>query len=1297
MLKNAFLIILLSFLFELHTSYASYNMGNSKKVFFELTDNIKDKRFEWTRTLLSYPVNFGNQKIDYKNLILKEIYSGEIIPFQLSELNEANGFLKSATVNFVCGLPSGGSYKFELSVQQNPKKAIAKDVVSVLKTTNSYEIGNQQMKIHIPLSGSYSSQDIVPGPVMQLCRNGKWVGQSRIISPRQSVKSLSVELKEQGDLLVTARLIYRFDNGGEYLAIIKVKSECEYVDFEESVSNLDKDDDIRVEMTWKDLELTHRSSSSEYGSQDQKIDENIKLIHRGEDPAFTGPGRTENTKEDFLYSLCPQMFGDGIAFRTVSFSNVVTNEAIAIFVKDAGKWTSPEYSIWNYGASHRIHFRYNDGQLSWIFPLSSGSRSTAFMLCDKEDTRDQSLGEMSVLGKKVDHSTSKINLLRNRSAELSLDRIKDYDLNYNGRSIVPDLEGKNIYIREALQSPEADLIKSPREYLEKFWNDGFIGVWKGVVHPVSNRSLPHWIVPGYIKFQSQFTSEEREKVNAMLILLANVVAGEEVAPIKTMLGGHPNFMADWLFPLAAAAYLFPDHLQADSWSNEYSKFVELTGLYYSRPDVKSWNASGGRWTESLGVYNFAYLTPTSQGNQLLELRNGENVFANELTARLGKYLVGVTTSPVVIKGNESKQVIHPPMGAHSGKRGIPGSVYALGECLKFYDPLNAEYLMRIGGATADVKKENVNNGTDPKLKSAKFTGFGIVMRSGVGTPEEMSVFLQQIDKGPNYRWGFANEGGCGNIYYYAAGKSYSGHLREDAGDRRAQDAMFSCNTGVYRDKNFYSIGMSDLIAPFYNLDVAQYAKLFPRSGKDNYCTPEYRYRSVMMVGNDYIVIYDAVTQKANTRLSWSVGEDDIMPEITVIKGGSVWPTEYITREGKVESKGVLYQSHPWGGDRMTLVTHRKDVVYQKPRKTEVGDPCEIIRTATSTDYLFNNQISKNYSVDGCSFNGEVGLVRKMNDGSWQVVLLNGTSIKAGQVEITSDNAEAGLSLNFKTSDEISGKTYTESPANVTINFSDGFPSNSLLYMDGEVVTVKKSGNQLSFKLPVGAHTVQFSKEGPQPISPEIIYTINKNSQALICYKTVHSATSYEIEVSHDGGQTWILVGSSKSNLFTLKNLANGTKLHVRVSAANKFRKSPPSPDYPIYVTGSPPEAPDGLHVDLRNENPVLTWGEVLGISGYKLYRKARGEKSFRPIFTGRINNYRDKEVSLKDFNARVYEYAITAMNGNGEGKFSLVRNTDPASWKNFTPAVPYKFKRQSTYWQPPYVDKDAVPPMYYPE
>ena len=65
--------------------------------------------------------------------------------------------------------------------------------------------------------------------------------------------------------------------------------------------------------------------------------------------------------------------------------------------------------------------------------------------------------------------------------------------------------------------------------------------------------------------------------------------------------------------------------------------------------------------------------------------------------------------------------------------------------------------------------DSEDSGTPPLLESTKINGYGIILRAAVGTEDELSIHLGQIDNGPNYRWGIVGEGGCGTIYFYANG------------------------------------------------------------------------------------------------------------------------------------------------------------------------------------------------------------------------------------------------------------------------------------------------------------------------------------------------------------------------------------------------------------------------------------------------------------------------------------------------------------------------------------------------
>ncbi len=61
-----------------------------------------------------------------------------------------------------------------------------------------------------------------------------------------------------------------------------------------------------------------------------------------------------------------------------------------------------------------------------------------------------------------------------------------------------------------------------------------------------------------------------------------------------------------------------------------------------------------------------------------------------------------------------------------------------------------------------------------------------------------------------------------------------------------------------------------------------------------------------------------------------------------------------------------------------------------------------------------------------------------------------------------------------------------------------------------------------------------------------------------------------------------------------------------------------------------------------------------------------------------------------------YEYAVSAVNGFGEGDKSHPVTTNPASWLVWQPAGPTGYSRRSAFWEPPYVPAHMMPPENYP-
>jgi hypothetical protein len=96
-------------------------------------------------------------------------------------------------------------------------------------------------------------------------------------------------------------------------------------------------------------------------------------------------------------------------------------------------------------------------------------------------------------------------------------------------------------------------------------------------------------------------------------------------------------------------------------------------------------------------------------------------------------------------------------------------------------------------------------------------------------------------------------------------------------------------------------------------------------------------------------------------------------------------------------------------------------------------------------------------------------------------------------------------------------------------------------------------------------------------------------------------------------------------VITLNGLTNGKKYHARLVAKNEDHRSAAGPEYPLYITEDPPPSPDGLRVELSAGSASLTWGEVLGITEYRVYRRKKGEPQFTAAYRGRATTWKDMD------------------------------------------------------------------------
>jgi hypothetical protein len=331
-----------------------------------------------------------------------------------------------------------------------------------------------------------------------------------------------------------------------------------------------------------------------------------------------------------------------------------------------------------------------------------------------------------------------------------------------------------------------------------------------------------------------------------------------------------------------------------------------------------------------------------------------------------------------------------------------------------------------------------------------------------------------------------------------------------------------------------------------------------------------------------------------------------------------------------------------------------------------------------------------------------------------MAIFQGSRIGTKELTITvPDRDETGISAVFASPGEISGQYYSPHGAStLTLTFGDSSQiGGSTLYIDGEKQAASVSGAALVTAVAAGHHHWQFTSHLPKPLAVNVARTANFAGGASIYFDAVAGADLYQLQSSTDGGQSWQTAAKAESSPIKLAGLKNA-KIHVRLIATNAEQSSDPGDACPIYVSDQPPAPPDGLYLHLSAGRVDASWGQELGVGEYHLFRRKLGEtdSNWKRIYAGVGQSFADQNVpgvvapnelpgpeNAGTAPSVIYEYAVAAANGNGQGSLSQPATTDPSDWRVWWPPnQPEQFKRQSAYWQPPYVPANQMPPPQYP-
>jgi hypothetical protein len=1156
----------------------------------QLRDELHHPDLAWPVSLLSYKAKGVRAVVD--------IQTGRFMPFQQS----------GETLYLLSDLPSGAQrqFRFQTVPGENPSPVHA---VRVKNHQGSIELSNGLITVQIPTSGEARP------PILQFGNLGRGQLPVALKAARMQVQPL-----ETGSLTSAFSIKYALDHK-RYTVVVRLTAAMEFVELEETMQGFSASDSLSWTMIWDGFHPNTRYASTRQGEpMDGLPDSLLKDKHPFQ------PTDQRNGKNGLL------------PFRLALYDNWMTwwrlptaafwnkDQSIGLFIKEAEKWNDTKYAIWGSGSANNILYHWKNNVLDYTFPLVNGTRSIA--LAAYPHSKDQ---------QRLAH----IDYLRRYYGWIPLNKTKDWILDY---------EGNDGNFPKHFTTPEKKLSLS---WLQQSLHNAVGGVAKGAERnhgptPVGARVFYESVAPAFDINRNAMDPAQYRQLRARFLFMNYVFMDEALMPMRTMLSGHPNFLMDIKSMAGLSAFLFPGHPQAKQMADHFEKAIQLNHHFHIRPPVKAWNTQGGRWTENLATYTWAALRPTLRTNFLLHhYYDQKNRILQPGVSELGNWLLNAITSPLQSSGRRG----FPPQGAHAQdfKEGPPELLRLLGQELTYYDPLLAEHLFYItdsGDQPFEGDRELTqvwkgllkdNQGTQPDLRSTKFTGYGIVLRSNFAKPNETYIHLQQIDEGPNYRWGRA--GGNGVIYYYANGKRYSFNGPEDVGDLPFGEVERCTNFGVKQDTAFRSIGRGDLTAPLYDFGFVQQATVL---GKNGAC----KSRSLIQSGSDYIVVFDDVAQDTlQGRFSWFTGTQDEFPFIHQVQPGA----SFVDVNTAV-TKGRYYDGK---GDFLTVVTHLPDV---KVEKTNYG-------VLVNTDHVFRTDTLIHYNEKGLLFRGKSGIITK-NAGA----LFEGSEIGRGPLQII---VQQNAGISFETIDG-GYKGKVQAATAVKMIFKGGAGQ---FFIDGLPVS---KGNNLSIQFPPGEHNWQWSTTPVIAGAPRIIGTNNKKGGFTIHYTRVPGATGYEIKVNDK------TVLTTNDTSATIENLPNNSKVFCRVKASNGGL----SAAYPVYISNEAPHRPEGLQLT----NGKLHWGQVLGAGSYHLYRK--NKTNWELIYSGTARSFPVTKA--------VYEYAVTAVNGNGESDKSVPCTTDPDSFLNWYPPVYNGFRRITQNFENgfseynPFVE-DTRPVLKYPD
>jgi len=675
---------------------------------FILSDPLDHPFYWWPRTLLTYPIEF-EQPVDLSRLVLTRVDTGEVVPIQFSDIVRDQSRPHRATLNFFADLPSGARREFVLSASDAPVAHTPQ--ITERREGNSIVLDSGAIRVRIPATQIVAQN--APGPIMQLARNAKWVGSSVLAIENEKVTRIATTRVEHGPLVIAYEVAYEAAAGSRYVARVQCTAGLDFIRFQENMEGLRPGIHGTITMTWTGFEPTHRQSPNHPFPLPDQVMPYDDYTWEAIDQPWTKPDVRFGSSLPIYPAVLPEgqlpIFigiyepapGNTTIGSWANYWDRKTGDALGVFIDDASSWQDHEYAYEVESPTLQVRAYYRDKKLSWQWPLSAGSRSTCLTCYDHAKDKE-AMQQQEIYTKPVQHEgltyqvpvsfTSHTLFLQNRYGTLDLNRVKDWVLDYpvdarrppvvfNGGSAktAAELEQRVMTLPFVCTLP----VTGTRQM------DGHGPIpGRSIVNfsPVPSRQIQGWWIDGFNRLNATMTERQRTRLTAMYLFIAYVLSGEDFMPQVPMLSGHPNYFADVKSVAPSMSFLFPDHPMATSWAAMWEKLVELNTRFNTRPAVKSWNADGGRWTEDIGTYVWAFVRPSLRTDFLLRKYDGHERFVTAQLAEMADWLVNALSAPFagetregyktlmavdqgrewgVVGPGEGPKRVYPPIGAHA--------------------------------------------------------------------------------------------------------------------------------------------------------------------------------------------------------------------------------------------------------------------------------------------------------------------------------------------------------------------------------------------------------------------------------------------------------------------------------------------------------------------------------------------------------------------------------------------------------------------------------------------------------